>query len=152
MLLACWVTAREEFVAFVEEGVVIEDVGNLEFTVVCCNRREITDSAEEWGRDDCLTSCACLVSGVASFVSLSDRVFVVVVRCELELVRVNSQIDQLFLVCSILVSEETVAVEHNWKSGERGRDLVVHGSILKGRIGAGNHGSDTNGVWISVTT
>ena len=101
MLLACWVTARKEFVTFVEEGVVIEDVGNLEVTVVCSRRREITDSAEEWGRD-CLTSCACLVCGVASFVSLSDRVFVVIVRCELELVRVNAQIDQLFGVCSIL--------------------------------------------------
>jgi len=51
MLLACWVTARKEFVTFVEEGVVIEDVGNLEVTVVCSRRREITDSAEGWGRD-----------------------------------------------------------------------------------------------------
>lgn len=79
--------------AIVGKGVVVEDVRDLEVTVVSRPRWEMTDSAEGRGREG-LSLCEDLVGFPVGLDRLCDLVLEEVVGLEAQLFRVNAQIDQ----------------------------------------------------------
>lgn len=91
MLLACWILASTEIGAIKEVEVIVETTSSVETAVVGCWWRKSPDSAKRRVGNGGLL---CLLGEVVGADLLGDRILVLVVYWQGELVRMNPEADE----------------------------------------------------------